>query len=61
MNAERVIGLLIEKEFTLSPAEFRAYKSKWLVQLTAQVESGDGSVDTIALIENIRDSFLGEL
>ena len=61
MNSDNVIELMIEKQQTLSPARFRAYKSKWLVQLAYQIANGDESVDTLALIENIRDSFLGEL
>ena len=61
MTTDKIIEALALNEQILTPGQFRAYKSKWLVQLTAQVASGDGTVDTIALIENIRDSFLGEL
>ena len=60
MNTNLIIEALALNEQILTPAQFRAYKSKWLVQLTSSVALGDASVDTIALIENIRDSFLGE-
>ena len=52
--------MLALKEQELNPEQFRAYRSNWLVELNARVQNGDATVDTIALIENIRDSFLGE-
>ena len=60
METYQIIHMIAIKEQELNPEQFRAYRSNWLVELNARVENGDATVDTIALIENIRDSFLGE-
>ena len=61
MTTDKIIESLALSEQAMTPAQFRAYRSKWLVELQARLDNDDPSVDVIALIENIRDSFLGEL
>ena len=61
MTTDKIIESLALSEQSMTPAQFRAYRSKWLVELQARLDNDDPSVDVIALIENIRDSFLGEL
>ena len=61
MTTDKIIESLALSEQAMTPAQFRAYRSNWLVELQSRLDNDDPSVDLIALIENIRDSFLGEL
>ena len=60
MNTDKIIESLALSEQAMTAPQFRAYCSNWLVELNFRLENGDDSVDLVALIENIRDSLLGE-
>ena len=60
IHTDKIIELLATNEQKMTPARFRAYKSSWVLQLKEEVATGNNSVDVVALLENIRDSFLGE-
>ena len=60
METYQIIHMLELKEHELNQEQFRVYRCNWLVELDNRVLNGDVTVDTIALIEDIKDSFLGE-
>ena len=60
METYQIIHMIALKEQELNQEQFRAYRCNWLVELDNRVQNGDVTVDTIALIEDIKDSFLGE-